>query len=86
MDVGRCRAGSVTFPVQPVLALAVEQQFVVDIWQKELDTPALNTQLVLNQHDGAAVVACLWTGDHTDLITEGTDRENEGQGKLSLVM
>lgn len=69
---------SVTFSVQPVLALAVEQQFVVDIGQKELDTPALYTQLVLHQYNGAAVVAGLWTRNHTDLITEGADRQDEG--------
>lgn len=69
---------SVTFPVQPVFALAVEQQLVVDIWQQELDTPALDTQLVLHQHNRTAVVAGLWTQDHTNLITEGEDSESEG--------
>lgn len=72
------RVNSVTFPVQPVFALAVEQQLVVDIWQQELDTPALNTQFVLHQHDGTAVVAGLWTRDHTNLVTVGADTENEG--------
>lgn len=67
-----------TFPVQPVFALAVEQQLIVDIWQQKLDTPALNTQLVLHQHNGTAVIAGLWTWDHTNLITGREDRENEG--------
>lgn len=78
-------ACSVTFPVQPVFALAVEQQLVVDIWQQELDTPALNTQLVLYQHNRTAVVAGLWTWDHTDLITEGGDNESEGWEPFLLV-
>lgn len=75
-----------TFPLQPVFALAVEQQLVVDIWQQELDTPALHTQLVLHQHNGTAIVAGLWTRDHTDLITEGADTESEGWGKFSFIV
>lgn len=68
----------VTFPVQPVFALAVQQQLVVDVWQKELDTPALDTQLVLHQHNGTSVVAGLRTWDNTNFITEGAHTENEG--------
>lgn len=64
---------SLTVPVQPVFALTVEQQLVVDIRQQELDAPALNAQLVLHQHDGTAVVASLWTRDDSDLITEEAD-------------
>lgn len=75
-------ASFVTFPVQPLFALAVEQQFVMDIWQQELDTPALNTQLVLHQYNRTAVVAGLWTRDHTNLITEG--EESEGWGRFLL--
>lgn len=63
---------TLTFPVQPVFALTVLQQFIVDIRQQELDTPALHAQLILHQHDGTAVVASLWTRDHADLITEET--------------
>lgn len=59
-----------TFPVQPVFALTVEQQFVVDVRQQELDAPALYTQFVLHQHNGTAVVSGLWTRNHSDLITE----------------
>lgn len=68
----------VTFPVQPVFALAVQQQLVVDVWQKELDTPALDTQLVFHQHNGTPVVAGLRTWDNTNFITEGAHTENEG--------
>lgn len=64
---------SVTFPVQPVFALAVQEQLVVDIRQQELDTPALNTQFVFHQHNRTTVVASLWTRDHTNFITEGAD-------------
>lgn len=77
---------SVTFPLQPVFALAVEQQLVVDIRQQELDTPALNTQLILHQQNGTAVVACLWTRDHANLITEGANTDSEGWGSLKLVV
>lgn len=42
------RARSITIPFQPVFALAVEQQLVVDIGQQEFNTPALDTQLVLH--------------------------------------
>lgn len=76
----------VTFPVQPVFALAVEQQLVVDIRQQELDTPALNTQLVFYQHNGTTVVAGLWTRDHTNLVTVGAHIENEGSGRFLLCM
>lgn len=58
-----------TLAVQPVSALAVEQQLVVDVGQQELDAPALHAQLVLHQHDGAAVAAGLRTRDHPDLIS-----------------
>lgn len=53
-----------------MLALSVQQQLVVDVGQQELDAPALHAQLVLRQHDGAAVVSGLRTRDHPDLVTE----------------
>lgn len=56
-----------------MLALAVEQQLVVDVGQQELDAPALHAQLVLHQDDGAAVVASLGTRDHADLVSAGTN-------------
>ena len=74
-----------TFPVEPVSALAVEQQLVVHVWQQELDTPALHTQLVFHQNDGTAVVAGLWTRDQADLITGGADKENQDRGQNSLL-
>jgi len=70
-----CRA-VFTFSVQVVLALSVEQQLSVEGRQQELDTPALQAQLGLHQHDGAAVVARLWTRNDADLITgEDSDRK-----------
>ena len=68
-----------------MFALAVEQQLVVDIGQQKLNTPALNTQLVLHQHNGTAVVAGLWTWDHTNLITEGEDRD-KGLGTVFAIL
>lgn len=62
-----------------MLALAVQQQLVVDVRQQEFNTPAFHTKLVLHQHYGTAVVASLWTRDHTDLITEGAESDNEGE-------
>lgn len=75
---------SLTFPVQPLFALTVEQQLVVDIRQQELDTPALNAQLILHQHDGTAVVASLWTRDHSNLVTEEADMSMRTEGGFYL--
>lgn len=75
---------SLTFPVQPLFALTVEQQLVVDIRQQELDTPALNAQLILHQHDGTAVVASLWTRDHANLVTEEADMNMRTEGGFYL--
>lgn len=68
-----------TVAVQPMLALTVEQQLVVNVGQQELDAPALHAQLVLHQDDGTAVVASLGTRDHADLISAGTIPEVTGR-------
>lgn len=60
---------SLTLAVQPLLALAVEQQLVVHVGQQELHTPTLHAQAVLHQDDGAAVVPGLWAGDQPNLVT-----------------
>lgn len=67
-----------------MFALTVEQQLVVDIRQQELDTPALNAQLILHQHDRTAVVASLWTRDHADLVTEEADMSMRTEGGFYL--
>lgn len=42
------------------------------IGQEKLDTPALHSQLIRHQDDGASVVPCLRTGNESYLITAKT--------------
>lgn len=78
-DLAALLCSSRTVPVQPVLALTVEQKLVVNVGQQKLDAPALHAQLVLHQDDGAAVVASLGTRDHADLVSAGPIPEMMGR-------
>lgn len=54
----------------------------MDIWEEELDTPALHSKFVFNQDDGTPVIPGFRTRDQTNFISEYVTHKEELEIRL----
>lgn len=52
-----------TFFVEPLLSLSVVKEFVMDVGQKKLDTPAFHPKFIFHQNYRAPVISGFRTGN-----------------------